>query len=430
MDFTEQHPAFLKTAGGPDWLCELRNTGIARFTELGFPTGRDENWRFTDVSPIRQTAFTPAVPGACDVTALLQDSGCDDWPGHRLVFVDGIFMPDQSDVGALPAGVCLGGLADILAATPEALQPHLGMGAAVNGNSFTALNTGYIRDGAAILVPDNIDDSITVNVWYVSTGTTTNAVTQPRTLIVVGDNSNLTITENYLGTGDACYFTNAVTEVTLAENAVIDHTKMQLESETAYHIADMHVHAARNSRFKSHAITAGGEITRNTINAQLDDENIECTLNGLYLGHGRQLIDTHTCIEHAHPNCNSYEIYKGILDDKARGVFNGRIHVWQGAQKTDALQTNRALLLSDDARVNTKPELEIYADDVRCTHGATIGQLDEAGLFYLRTRGIDTKTARGILTYAFACEAVNDIESQPVRDTIEQFLIQRYRQLR
>ncbi|MDP7395747.1 MAG: Fe-S cluster assembly protein SufD [Lentisphaeria bacterium] len=429
MSFTEQHPEFLKAAGGPDWLGELRNAGIARFAELGFPTTRDEDWRFTDVSPIRQTAFTPAVPAGADVAGLLQGSGGSDWPGHHLVFVDGVFTPDQSAIGALPAGVRLGGLADILAATPELLQPHLGTGAAVNGNPFTALNTGFIRDGAAIFLGDDIDERVTVNLWYVSTGATANAVTQPRTLIVVGRNGNFTVTENYVGPGDACYLTNAVTEIILAENAVIDHTKMQLESETAYHIAAMHVHAARDSRFKSHAITTGGAITRNTIKAQLDDENIECTLNGLYLGHGRQLVDNHTCIEHAHPNCNSSEIYKGILDDKARGVFNGRIHVRQDAQKTDALQTNRALLLSDDARVNTKPELEIHADDVRCTHGATVGQLDEAGLFYLRSRGIDAETARGILTYAFACEAVTDIESQPVRDTIEQLLIGRYRQL-
>ena len=267
-----------------------------------------------------------------------------------------------------------------------------------------------------ILVPDNIDDSATVNVWYISTGATANAVTQPRTLIVVGRNSNLTVTENYVGTGNACYFTNAVTEVMLAENAVIDHTKMQLESETAYHIAAMHVHAARDSRFKSHAFMSGGEITRNTINAQLDGENIECTLNGLYLGHGRQLIDNHTCIEHAHPNCNSYEIYKGILDDKARGVFNGRIHVWQDAQKTDALQTNRALLLSDDARVNTKPQLEIYADDVKCSHGATIGQLDEDALFYLRARGISRPTAYRILLRAFAQDVLGQITIESLRD--------------
>jgi Fe-S cluster assembly protein SufD len=435
MSFIDRHPEFLATAAGPDWLCELRNTGIQRFAELGFPTTKDEDWRFTDVTPIKQATFTAPGPGDCDVPALLQQYNCSEWSGHRMVFIDGRYSPDQSAIGALPAGVTVDGLAAVLAANPATVQPHLTTHAGKeaspvaerNGNPFTALNTGYIEDGAAIIVPDNVDTEVAVNVFYISTAATPDAVTQPRTLVVAGKHSKVTVTENYLAAGDGAYFTNAVTEVALAANANVDHYKVQRESYEAYHMAAMYVHAGRDSHFASHSITLGGAISRNTIAAQLDDENIECTLNGLYLGQGRQLIDNHTCIEHAKPNCNSYEIYKGIVDDKARAVFNGRIHVWADAQKTDALQTNRTLLLSDDARINTKPELEIYADDVRCTHGATVGQLDEKSIFYLRSRGIDKTRARAILTYAFACEAIANIALEPVRATIEQVLVEKFR---
>ncbi len=250
------------------------------------------------------------------------------------------------------------------------------------------------------------------------------SVWQRRSLLLVGDNSQVTLIENYGGPAETTYFTNAVTEIVVGTGAVVDHYKVQREGDRAFHMATMQVQLGRAAHFSSHAVTQGGQWVRNEINAVFEGEGGECTLNGLYQARGQQLIDNHTFIDHAYPHCASHELYKGILDGKARGVFNGKIYVRQDAQKTDAKQTNQTLLLSDDATINTKPQLEIYADDVKCTHGATVGQLDAESIFYLRSRGVGLAEARSLLTYAFANDIVSRIKVATVREELERSLLE------
>src|SRR5262249_887706 len=273
-------------------------------------------------------------------------------------------------------------------------EPHLARHARFQTNAFTALNTAFIRDGACVLVPKGKTLTEPIHLLFVSSTFGEGAVAHPRNLIVVGPSSQITLVEEYVALDESVYFSNAVTEVVAGENAVIDHYKVQRESREAFHIATVQVHQERSSNFSCHSIGLGGGLARTDINVMLDGEGCECVLNGLYLATGHQLIDNHTRIDHAKPHCTSHELYKGILDGKGRGVFNGKIYVHQDAQKTDAKQTNQTLLLSDDAVINTKPQLEIFADDVKCTHGATVGQLDDNAIFYLRSRGIDAAAAR------------------------------------
>jgi Fe-S cluster assembly protein SufD len=250
-------------------------------------------------------------------------------------------------------------------------------------------------------------------------------VCHPRNLIVIGRGGQATIVENYLGVEGELYFTNAVTEIVVGENGVGEHYKVQREGGKAFHIATLQACLERNSNFSSHSISLGGALVRNEVNAVLDGEGGECTLNGLYMVGGGQHVDNHTRIDHVKAHCNSRELYKGVLDGKSRGVFSGKIYVHEGAEKTDAKQTNKNLLLSEDAVINTKPQLEIYADDVKCTHGTTIGQLDQEAIFYLRSRGIDLEAARGLLTYAFASEMIGRIKVEPVRAQLEHLLLAR-----
>jgi Fe-S cluster assembly protein SufD len=249
------------------------------------------------------------------------------------------------------------------------------------------------------------------------------SVSHPRLLIVAGEASQATVLERYVGQGAA--FTNAVAEVWLGPSAVVDHYKLQEEAPDAFHVASMFLHGARGGTFSSHSLTFGGAFVRNDVVATLDGEGIDCTLNGLYVGRGTQLIDNHTTIDHAKPHCDSHEIYKGILADQSRAVFNGKIIVRPDAQKTDAKQTNKALLLSDDANINSKPELEIFANDVKCTHGAAIGQLDDAAMFYLRSRGLGVSESRAMLVHAFAGDILNRLKIQPVREYLEGILTAR-----
>ena len=290
-------------------------------------------------------------------------------------------------------------------------------------HAFVALNTAALEDGAFISIPRNAVVDEPIHLLFVSTATEHPTVSHPRTLILAGENSQATIVETYVGPEGDVYFTNAVTEVVCAENAVIDHYKVQRESLAAFHIATMQVQLARSSNFTSHSIGLGGRLVRNDANAVLGGEGGECTLNGVYLANGRQLMDNHTAIDHAMPHCNSHEVYKGIIDGHARGVFNGKIFVRPDAQKTDAKQTNQTLLLSPDAQIHTKPQLEIFADDVRCTHGATIGQFSADALFYLRARGINKDDARALLTYAFASDIVSRIKVEPIRAQLDHALL-------
>ena len=303
------------------------------------------------------------------------------------------------------------------------MEPYLGRLAPPDRQAFTALNTGFLHDGAFVWIPPGTIVEQPISLLFVSASPDTASVSHPRVLIVAGDRSQVRIVESYVGPQGQEYFTNAFTEVAVGAGAVVDHYKLQRESQRAYHIGSMYVHGTRDSSFSSHSIAFGGALVRNEVVVVLDGEGGNYTLNGLYLADGGRLIDNHTTIDHAKPHCNSHELYKGILSGHARAVFNGKIIVRPDAQKTDAKQTNKALLLSDDARINTKPQLEIFANDVKCTHGAAVGQLDEEAIFYLRARGLDLQQARDILIHAFAGDVLNRIRIEPLRKLLEEQLL-------
>jgi len=403
--------------GGPRWLEDLRARGAARFTALGIPTVRDEDWRFTNVTALNAIEFAPAGPisGAAD---RLNGFAYTDAP-VRLVIVNGRFDNTLSRTKGLPAGVHAGSLAEALTEHADVVQRYFGQLADVTSRSFAALNTAFVQDGAFIHVPDGVALATPIHVVFVSGADGATVMAHPRTLIVAGAGSQSRIVESYIGAAGETYFNNAVSEVFVGENASVDHYKVQEESLDAFHIASLHAHTSRSSRFSSHSFTLGGRVVRNDALVILDGEGGDCTLNGLYLADRDRLVDNHTTIDHAKAHCGSHEVYKGILGGASRAVFNGKIIVRQDAQKTDAKQTNRALLLTDGATINTKPQLEIFADDVKCTHGAAIGQLDDEAIFYLRARGLSYAEARDMLIHAFAGQVLEGVQLEPLRQSLE-----------
>jgi Fe-S cluster assembly protein SufD len=424
--YQRQFEAFAANGGreGPAWLPELRRSAMDQFVRAGFPTSRDEEWRFTPVSPIVQAEFPPAVTGSVDRAALTPYRfGHAEWP--QLVFVNGRFAPEHSSVPELPAGVRIESLAAALASGTTAIEPHLSRYARPETTAFTALNTALMRDGAFVHVPAGTLLEQPVHVLFVTTPGASGAA-HPRNLIVVERGARASVVESYVGLkGTAAYFTNAVTEVFSGEDAWTEHTRLQREGEHAFHIGLTQVAQARGSHYRSFTLAMGGAISRHNLHVQLNAPGIETLMYGLYLARGEQLVDNHTAIFHDHPNCNSWEVYKGVLEDRSRAVFNGKVFVKPEAQKTDAKQTNRNLLLSPDAKVDTKPQLEIFADDVRCTHGATVGFLDPGAQFYLQSRGMPADAARRLLTYAFAAEVVNEVALEPVRQELDRLVLDR-----
>jgi len=388
----------------------LRESAIGRFAELGFPTAHDEEWRFTNIAPLTRVSFdraSTATPANL-ISSKLEQLTYGSWNCHRLVFVNGGFTPELSDV-PIAQGMVLTSLRQVLEQDPKAVELHLAKYADFEDHAFVALNTVFLCDGAFINV---LKDSVVekpIHLVFVSVPDREPSMAHPRVLVVAGVNSQATIVESYFSLEPGVAFTNAVTEIVLAENASVDHYKIHCENLQTFHVATLQVQQGRSSRFASHSITTGGSLVRNDVNAVLDAEGCECTLNGLYMASDKQLIDNHTRIDHAKPRCTSHELYKGILDGQSRGVFNGKIYVHQDAQKTDAKQTNKTLLLSEDAVINTKPQLEIFADDVKCTHGAAVGQLAEEAIFYLRSRGIGREDARSLLTFAFANDIIGRV---------------------
>jgi Fe-S cluster assembly protein SufD len=394
----------------------LRRKAIDHFAAVGFPTLRDEEWRFTSVAPLTRIPFRLAESGPGvgeDLAEQINRLG----PGYRAVFVNGHFAPQLS------TGGLAGSLAEYLHRHPDRVERHLGTLAGFDQSAFTALNTAFFGDGAFVSIPPGKEIAEPIHLVFVSTGRGEPAVAHPRNLIVAGRHSRATIVETYLGSPEDVYFTNAVTEIVLEEEAGIDHYKVQREGAQAFHVATQQVQQNRGSTLTSHLINLGGSLVRNDVNAVLAGQGCECTLNGLYLASGRQHVDNHTRIDHAKPHCASHELYKGILDGQAHGVFNGKIYVHQDAQKTDAKQTNKTLLLSEQAVINTKPQLEIFADDVKCTHGATVGQLDAEAVFYLRSRGIGQREARDLLTFAFANDILQRVRPEALRAELERALL-------
>ncbi len=381
-------------AGEAAWLGQLRRRAFDRFAELGFPTTKVEAWRYTGVGPIAHTPW-----------ALEKDGRAPELRRERL-----------------PKGVRLSSLKEILASQPDTVRPHLSRIAGFETNAFAALSTAFVENGLFVEIGRGVIVEEPIELLFASAGDGEPEVAHRRVLVVAGEASQATLVETYTGQRGQPYFTNAVTEIAVGDGAVLEHYKVQREDTAAFHVQTIAVRQGRASRFTSHNLALGGRIARTDLDVSLDAEGSECTLYGLFVGGGTQHLDNHTTIDHAKPHCMSRELYKGILDGKSRGVFHGKILVRRDAQKTDAMQTNKNLLLSREALVSSTPALEILADDVKCKHASTIGQLDADAMFYLRSRGIGEQEARTLLTYAFAADLVGRIRVQPIRDSIERFL--------
>ncbi len=402
---------------------ELRRAAMQRFGELGFPDVRQEEWRFTDVGPIARTEFDLAPVATALESGAVEPYNYRDC--YRLVLVNGRLAPELSDVAGLPEGVVVSGLAEALARGDEAAVAEIGKHAAYADHPFVALNTALWQDGALVKVPRGVALDKPVNLVVLGTPGERPIAFFPRILVVAEESSELVLVEQYATLGEGRYLSSPVTEIVAHDNAVVDHYKLQREADSAFHVATFQIHQARDSNVSSHSISWGGGLVRNDVNAILAGEGCDANLNGLYLVEGEQLVDYHMRVEHVAPHCDSHELFKGILEGSARSVFNGRIYVHPGAQKTDAKQTSRNLLLSPDALCNANPQLEIFADDVKCTHGSTVGQLDDTAIFYLRSRGIGEEAARSLLTYAFAADIVERIRVPQVRQELEEFLFRR-----
>lgn len=408
-------------ARGPDWLSRLRRDSLARFEELGFPSSRLEEWKNTSVAPIASTAFRPGTathPSATD----LPEPARLALNGPRLFFSNGHLVPQLCSTAGLPEGVWLGSLARAWREIPERVQPHLLERPPGRCASFRALNGAFVQDGALLWIPEGAQLMPPIQLLYGSTGASGPTASQPRTVIEASPGSHAKVVEIYFGLDERLYLTNAVTDVRVGDGASLEHYRVQLESPLAYHVSSWTSRQTRDSRYISHNVNLGGRLVRQDVEAVMDGLGAYCRLNGLYFTRGEQHLDNHTTIDHAQPHGDSREVYKGILDGRSRAVFNGRIIVRPGAQKTDAKQSNPNLVLSSGALAHTRPQLEIYANDVKCTHGATIGRLDEEALFYLRARGLDQDQARRLLIQAFADEMLELIDLEPLQAYLKQVL--------
>ena len=409
-----------------DWFSKQRQSAFNIFQESGFPSTRKENWKYTDVRPIAKNLFSNIANG----NVVISDDEIDailfkELECIELVFVNGAYSEKYSNIKNLPNELTIKNMANALVNDEDFLKKHLSQYVSDEASSFTALNTAFIQDGAYINVPSDLILERPISITYISKDNSNVFATHPRNLIFMGENSKATIIENYIGIDDTNYFTNAVTETSLSQGASLEHYKIQQESSNAFHIGNLNTSQNKDSRFESHSISIGGALVRNDINAQLNEEGAEIIMNGLYMTDNAQHIDNHTRVDHFKPYTQSNQNYRGVLNGKSRGVFNGKVVVHPQAQKIEAYQNNANLLLSDDAEIDTKPELEIYADDVKCNHGATIGQLDNDMLFYLRSRAVDEQTARSLLTYAFADEIINNISFQSIKNKLEHLIIGR-----
>ncbi len=404
----------------PGWLKGLRRSAFQWVSDQGFPTAKDESWKYTRLAPILEVPFEPAEPAVSHrLTAGGIEHLAGDLGGARLVVVNGYFAPELSSRKKLPAGVKVMSLAAALSQDEELLAPFLSRPFNEQPHAFTALSAALAEDGALVQIPANTMIEEPIHVVFVSDTGASPLVSHPRFLVFAGANSRATIVESYVGILGDVYLTNAVTDIVLDEGAEVEHYKLQNEAESAFHIALLDVRQGRGSRFSSHSLELGASTARHEVRVRLEAEGAEVTLNGLYMPKNEQHLDNPTTIEHAAPHCTSRELYKGIVDGRGRGSFDGRIIVRPGAFKTDASQTNKNLLLSESAQVDTRPRLEIFADDVKCTHGAAVGQLDEDAVFYLRSRGVPHGAARDLLTYAFASEMLGLVRVEALRSRVE-----------
>jgi Fe-S cluster assembly protein SufD len=415
-----------KGSGAPDWLAHLRRSAIERFEERGFPTTDEEDWKYTNVAQISRQTFRPARRRDSTRPDLAPFT-YGEASASRLVFVNGHFSAELSSTAGFPAGVVAADLSEALEGEhATVVREHLAQSANHDADSFGLLNTAFVESGAFVFIPKGVEVKAPLHLLFISDASAAQpSASFPRVLIVAERDSSATIIESYAAVGGGVYFTNAVTEVFLGDGARLAHYKVQNESDLSFHVASTRAALGRSSSYDSTNITLGAQLSRHGIEVRFEHEGAECWVDGLYLVGDGQHADTHSLIDHRRAHCTSHQNYKGILDGKSRAVFNGRVFVRRDAQQTDAVQSNKNLLLSHEARVDTKPQLEIYADDVKCAHGATVGQLDEEELFYLASRGLHTEIARNLLTYGFAEEIVEKIKIDSIKAQLDEAILNR-----
>ncbi len=418
--YVDQFEQLKNSLPGQDivWLADQRHSDLYRFSKTGFPTQRDEDWRYTPLRPITSKTFAVTAQSGFEVD--LERFQIPALDSYQMLFVDGQLDTRRSAMDVKEAGVTIESLASVLASRPELIENHLGSVLGKNSHGFTSLNNAFYRDGVVINLTENAQLDKPVELIFLSKSEM--ALCQPRNLVLAGENSKSQIIERYVSDTNSHTLTNSATEIVLERGAELDYYVIETQSKSAYQVCGIWVKQAEKSRFSCRTITLGGALVRNELRTDLNGAEAHCDMLGVYSLTGKQHVDNHTTMVHRAENCTSVELYKGVLDQRSRGVFHGRIKVAQGAQKTDARQSNNTLLLSRDAEIDTKPQLEIYADDVKCSHGATIGQIDSDALFYLRTRGIDEAEARSLLTYAFVCDVLNTIDIVPLREYLVEIL--------
>jgi len=438
-EITKQDNSYLEAFGvlqghpadnDSSWLQRLRANAMQRFEELGFPSLKDEEWKYTNVAAIAKADFkTCTVAEAANGSDAkeLASLGSPETESSQLIFVNGKLRKELSSISGLPSEVVAIDLAQAIVDEryAELVRTNLARQADYVANGFTALNTAFISDGAFVYIPKGVVVETPLQLVFVADDAGIDAASFPRILVVAEENSSATLIESYVSTHDKVYFTNAVVEIVLKDGARLEHYKTQRESLEAFHIATTVADLGPNSTYDSTTITFGAKLSRHDYGVTMDHEGAECWIDGLYLVTTGQHTDTHSLIDHRKPHGTSHQLYKGILDGKSRAVFNGKVFVRHDAQKTDAMQTNKNLLLSNEARVDTKPQLEILADDVKCAHGAAVGQLDEDQLFYLETRGVHPDLARNLLTYGFAEEVIGKIKVDSIRAQLDEAVLNR-----
>lgn len=414
------------------FMHDLRKSAINLLADTDFPSIKEEDWRFTNISPILEQNYIPAINLGKKNYSLTKESikqyllGGFDF--YLVTFVNGIFAEDLSDLNYLPNGVSVDSLSSLLKKDPENINGKISKFLKAE-NAFNLLNRAYSTDGAVIIVKDGVVVEKPIQVLYITGDNENPVLSVPHNMIIAGKNSQVSVIGIFASLEGNTHFTNSITEVFADESSIVDLYKIQNENDNSYHYEKVEAYQLKKSIFNHYNFTFGARIVRNDINSTLDDENIETHYYGLYLANGKQLVDNHTFVDHAKPNCMSNEIYKGILDDDARGVFNGKIIVRKDAQKTNAYQQNKTVLLSDKAKVNTKPQLEIFADDVKCTHGATVGHLDDTAYYYIRTRGIPSELAKSMLIRAFANDVVEVVKIEPLRDQLNHMIFEHLRRV-
>jgi Fe-S cluster assembly protein SufD len=416
-------------AKSPSWVNELRKSALAVFEQKGFPTTKQEDWKYTNVAPIARSPFTYSAQAESVPAEFVRSLLVEGIEQYVITFVNGHFSREHSQLAGLPSGVTVKNLIEAYTTQNNLIEEHLTKYVQYQKNSFTALNTAFMNDGAFIHIPSDTEVLKPISLLFISTANGgEQKASHIRNLIVVDDGAIVNFVHTFASVeGTNTNLTNCVTEIIAKKNSNVELVKVQRESESAFHVESLYVHQHRESNVHVFSLAIGGAIARNDMSVIIDGESTECNLNGLYITSGEQLIDHHTFMHHIHPNCPSHELFKGILMDKSRAVFNGKVYVEPEAQKTDSKQTNRNLLLSDDAVVDTKPELEIFADDVKCTHGAAVGGMNETHSFYLKTRGISEGSARGILTVGFAAEVTQKIRHEAMRRHVDTIVVDHLR---